>query len=217
MSQPPQRAPDDGDAITESEFSTWYTPPAVVRLLPTTWGWDTRLRFIHGRLEGGVFRAVALRFKLGESTRNLFELPPITWRDWAYLAGDDFWLTGDLDRFVGEYTRKRRLVAQQVRFEPMAVDREVALATGTPIAPAAALPIAAAPRLSAPLPVAQQNAAVGVSQAVVDDWLSNLPPEEADLPQRQLWQAAKAALGAVRRKQIEHYTAGRPRGPRRSA
>lgn len=87
------------EALSQEEFARWLTPRQALDGLPSGWGYETKVRWIDGRLESGLILAAASASRLAkqrEAERKVVAIPPPFWCGWACLADIDFWNTGDL-------------------------------------------------------------------------------------------------------------------------
>ncbi|CAM3196788.1 hypothetical protein SPAN111604_09935 [Sphingomonas antarctica] len=185
-------------ADTEIDFDQLITPSDALDLLSDDWGYETKVRWIAGRLQSGLIVAGARAFERASMQRmpnNLDELVRISremWQNWPCLSDHDFWRTGDItfyNRSSTGYGGPLVGRAFDVRFLP----------SGFPMLPSSSPPAPAEGDLS---------------PSDARAWFNALSPQDQALGMRKLWQKAKDDHPELRvvRKVIEQFSEGRKTG-----
>lgn len=133
----------EGDLLSAAEFDDWFTPKKALSELPSDWSYETKAKWVAGRLQSGLITAGARSYlsTYGNILTTLVRLQKDLWVGWPCLAEDDFWKTGDIKL----YNRHRMNVADafDVRFDPAGFDnftpKPVLTETPTPDAPLVSL------------------------------------------------------------------------------
>jgi hypothetical protein len=224
--------------LSPAQFRNWLKPAEALARLADLPSFSARQGWILRRLHHRQLRTCARTVAQGDREDIHFViLAPSDWRSWEPADDDEFWETGD---YAGYATTQigagpddyiaASFQAFDVRFDPALFDELDEEKRHKNARGWADLAESVRPGLEAALEkiqvvrtpakdvemsrdISRDISAGTIPQAEIDRWHAALTDNQKALSQRNLLAKAKADLGSgVKRKQIEHFTKGRPLG-----
>lgn len=217
-----------GQFLEEEEFDEWLTPNEALNRLPGVWPGRAKMEWIASRLADGLIEgAVGTIFVRDDPPKYRIVLARRDWVAWDFLNDEQFWIAGDYKGMIvaqlesGEMRVPFR--AYDVRIDPWLFDeRDEAQREKNsenwgkvlkPVADALEAQLKAR-GVALPTELPRGNSGV-IPQPEVNAWYAALSDSDKALSGPKLWEKARVELGPeVKRKQVEGFVAGRPRGRR---